>query len=632
MKKSIRLSSFIATGVLSLAFAFIIASPAHAQVVTGSTGGGICPSGYTCTPILLQPLNCPTGFTCVPNGITTTTGTQTSAGSGGSASTNTCYTWSNYLGIGSRGADVVALQTWLVAQGYDIPLISANRTLKGYFGQTTANAVKELQTAIGQSSTGFVGPLTIAYLNQNSCGTTTGVIVPANQSQPQIASISPTSGGLGTTVTINGSGFTSNDTVEFDQNGRAMAGISGPSLSQVTPNQIVFTLTSLTTANTQSGVYQIRVTPSYSVASAGSNSVSFTLAGSCTSNCGTIVTTSSGGGSVSGTSNDEYTNNYVAHFTKIFNLSNTSSPVTMTLAADNQFVVLVNGVNVASEADDGAFTTTHAVDITSAVHAGSNTLNVTVTNQGASGSTWSTNPAGLVYTITQNGNLVTSSSNADTFSSALGTGNAVPLSYGWVGWPSIPGAQWIWDSDQGVYNHTYPLIPIYSSQYVPTTAVPPTGSSQTSAGQQPAMSGSNTSAQAQPNNRPPVLSSVSGPTSLAAGQKGNWTINATDPQNSALTYAVTWGDTPATCSLNLTGAACAGFADVQFSSTPAFVHTYATAGTYTASFRIVDALGLTGTPNKVTIQVTASASTQQTAASNLPALVRDALLQYFNSR
>ena len=145
----------------------------------------------------------------------------------------------------------------------------------------TPSVVDRVQVAVsnkgGTGNIGYSGWFNVA---------TTSVV-----SRPSITSINPTVGGLNTTVTISGSGFTSTDTVEFDQNGRAMGGINGPSLSSVTSNQIVFTLGSLTTSSMQSGVYQLKVTRNYG-SNTGSNSFNFTLAGSCTYNCGIPATTS----------------------------------------------------------------------------------------------------------------------------------------------------------------------------------------------------------------------------------------------------------------------------------------------------------------------------------------------------
>jgi uncharacterized repeat protein (TIGR02543 family) len=80
-------------------------------------------------------------------------------------------------------------------------------------------------------------------------------------------------------VTIYGRGFTSADTVEFNQEGKTYAGIYGPSLQSVTSNKIVFALSSLTVGNLQSGTYQISVIPTsnYGSNNGVSNSVNFTI-------------------------------------------------------------------------------------------------------------------------------------------------------------------------------------------------------------------------------------------------------------------------------------------------------------------------------------------------------------------
>ena len=79
--------------------------------------------------------------------------------------------FSSPLTIGSKGADVTALQTWLITNNFDIPAISSGAATKGYFGQQTKMAVVKYQTSVGLPSTGFVGPLTIAKLNGVAAGT-----------------------------------------------------------------------------------------------------------------------------------------------------------------------------------------------------------------------------------------------------------------------------------------------------------------------------------------------------------------------------------------------------------------------------------------------------------------------------
>jgi hypothetical protein len=76
------------------------------------------------------------------------------------------------LTVGSRGADVSALQTWLIAQGYSIP---AGAT--GYFGMQTKAAVAAYQTAKGISPTaGYFGPLTRASVNAGGNGSGQGTV------------------------------------------------------------------------------------------------------------------------------------------------------------------------------------------------------------------------------------------------------------------------------------------------------------------------------------------------------------------------------------------------------------------------------------------------------------------------
>lgn len=70
------------------------------------------------------------------------------------------YTFSAFLGIGSKGTDVTALQQALAQEGiYDGPV-------SGYFGALTQAAVQAFQKAHSLSPVGSVGPQTRALLNQ----------------------------------------------------------------------------------------------------------------------------------------------------------------------------------------------------------------------------------------------------------------------------------------------------------------------------------------------------------------------------------------------------------------------------------------------------------------------------------
>lgn len=91
---------------------------------------------------------------------TTTTTTTTSAAS---------VTFTRNLTVGSSGADVTALQTWLIAKGFSIP---AGAT--GYFGSQTKAAVAAYQAANAITpAAGYFGPITRAKVAADA-GTTGG--------------------------------------------------------------------------------------------------------------------------------------------------------------------------------------------------------------------------------------------------------------------------------------------------------------------------------------------------------------------------------------------------------------------------------------------------------------------------
>jgi hypothetical protein len=116
-------------------------------------------------------------------------------------------TFSTNLTVGSTGSDVVALQTWLVANGFNIPAISSGAAAKGYFGSQTQSAVKLYQASKGIPNTGFVGPLTRAALNAGGAVVT----VPA-MGCPVGYTCTPTPGTVVTPVVTPGAPFVSDGT------------------------------------------------------------------------------------------------------------------------------------------------------------------------------------------------------------------------------------------------------------------------------------------------------------------------------------------------------------------------------------------------------------------------------------
>lgn len=128
-----------------------------------------------------------------------------------------CVIFSNNFGYGaydysSNGA-VSGLQTFLNSQGY----FNSAYLGTGHYGSITARAVAQFQASHGIPATGFMGPLTRAAVQQITCGGGTNPTTPPSQSV-SLYNESPSSGAVGTTVTLTGFGFTNSNTVLMDGN------------------------------------------------------------------------------------------------------------------------------------------------------------------------------------------------------------------------------------------------------------------------------------------------------------------------------------------------------------------------------------------------------------------------------
>lgn len=100
------------------------------------------------------------------------------------------YVFNNNLTVGSRGADVTALQNALAAAGY------FTATPTGYFGSVTKTAVMAFQRANSISPvSGYFGPLTRTVINSGTVTTpTTPATCPAGYVCPPTTSTGSTSG------------------------------------------------------------------------------------------------------------------------------------------------------------------------------------------------------------------------------------------------------------------------------------------------------------------------------------------------------------------------------------------------------------------------------------------------------
>lgn len=103
------------------------------------------------------------------------------------------------------------------------------------------------------------------------------------------------------------------------------------------------------------------------------------------------------------------------------------------------------------------------------------------------------------------------------------------------------------------------------------------------------------------NNKPPVISSFSGPTVLGTSEMGTWTVSAKDPENGVLSYSISWGDENAYATPTTGMAADAR----EFTQTTTFTHSYASAGTYTVTIVVQDNMGLQA-KTSMTVNVTGS--------------------------
>lgn len=136
-----------------------------------------------------------------------------------SGATISCVALSRNLSIGmrdySQNSNIKKLQSFLISKGY---LEASNST--GYFGNLTFRAVKSFQASSNIISTGFVGPLTRAEIQRVSCvntggGSTINTSNGTSAGSPIISALYPSYGNVGSEVMIIGSGFTSDNSIDF---------------------------------------------------------------------------------------------------------------------------------------------------------------------------------------------------------------------------------------------------------------------------------------------------------------------------------------------------------------------------------------------------------------------------------
>lgn len=112
-----------------------------------------------------------------------------------------------------------------------------------------------------------------------------------------------------------------------------------------------------------------------------------------------------------------------------------------------------------------------------------------------------------------------------------------------------------------------------------------------------------------PNNQIPVISSISGPTTLQVGAKGSWSVKASNASGGNLRYIVSWGD-----ETGGSPTSPAAESAVEYSQSANFTHVYAAAGTYTPTFTVTNSQGQSASAS-LSVSVTATAQPQITVLS-----------------
>lgn len=199
-----------------------------------------------------------------------------------------CLTLSTYMRVGatdySTGGTVTALQNFLVSQGY----FNSAYMGTGRFGPLTYAALVRFQAAQGLPATGYAGPLTAARIQAISCGSN-----PVPPTAPvSLYNINPTSGAVGSTVSITGFGMTNDNTILFDGSvaarnipiisSIAVACTTDPACRGGIRQTITFTVPTSLSPNCPVGsmcpMYMRQVTPgTYAVSVVNTNGTSNTL-------------------------------------------------------------------------------------------------------------------------------------------------------------------------------------------------------------------------------------------------------------------------------------------------------------------------------------------------------------------
>lgn len=430
-----------------------------------------------------------------------------------------CTAITKDLSLGSRNSEVTTLQNFLVSQNYPG---GGAWMITGYFGQATAQAVRNFQGQQGLPSTGTVDSSTRTAVARVTCGgqaSVTQTNAPYNQGSTYpytyntigslaITTLSQNTGFAGASVTIWGTGFDAfNNTVNFGTISLGNISSNGTSLTFVVPSY------------PPGGTVDLRVTNSRGT----SNPISFTIVQNPIA-CGPYTSYAGPYGSSCACGS--------------YGCAGNMNPNAIVTPALHYLSPSSGGVGSAITVFGSGFTTTG-----NTVHFGSGVIANLNSPDGRSVSFT------LPSQLTGFGTQVTTLSTYEVYAT----------------------------NSAG-----------YKSNILPFTV--------TSLGASGA----------------PMISSVSGPTSLSVGGTGVWSIVVNSPGSTYLTTSVNWGDQG--IGGNTSSAPQVSYA--QGTQTLTFSHTYTTGGIYTITFTASNGFG--SQTSSAPVSVSSGASNVVTLSSLFP--------------
>ena len=532
---------------------------------------------------------------------------QTTNASASSSSSTVCPTVDGNLwyGMGQTNA-VASLQEFLFARGY------FKTHVTGPFGPLTRAAVVQMQRDNGIPSTGFVGPLTRAFLSRLCSGDTTSAA-------PVIYHVTPTSGPVGTSVTIDGRGFSHDNTIHFGSgvishvditSSSAISCTTDPSCIPGIHQTITFNVpTALDPAcrasnppcmvasrMTTPGTYMVTVENQNGT----SNAITFTVTDGTTTTASPVVykvTPTSGpvGTSVTidgrGFSSDNvvhFGNGAIAHvgISRTIAIACTNDP--SCVGGIHQYLTFTIPDAVGPYCAAGMMCPMWMQKVTPGVYqisvesngATSNSVPFTVTDGGATSSApiiTSVSPSTASY-----GSLVTLTGSGFTDGAVLHFyQNGTPFATTGLTVSSDTSASFKVPEWTGVYCRLNAMC-IALAKQLPNGSYTIAIETKNGISNQVGFTvGANT------NTGTLSISGLDAPATLAMGVSGTWTVHASAPSTAGtLHYSVVWGD-----EAQQANAAIAAPAPHDIQTSASFTHAYRTAGTYTAVFTVTDDSG-----------------------------------------